>query len=464
MKSHTLAAISFVFANAPRSLASTNLFQEPDIASPGLRGRSRAHVPDKYGESHQETVPTSPLHETRIIGGSEARAHHHNFAVSLHDSIGAFCGGALIARDVVLSAAHCGGWRYDVVVGRHDLAGDRGQEIPMKREVPHPQYKKSKTDNDFLLVFLKSPATLGRDVATVALNSDPSVPRVGDEVTSMGWGDTAISDRLTVLPDVLHEVQVNVVSNDECESASGSVDGRRDSYNGKITQNMLCATGPGRDSCQGDSGGPLVAGGVQVGVVSWGISCASDVFPGVYARVSRAYDWITEEVCAGSDYAAEAGFDCPGRSAPAPAPTPRLPSDDNKPAPLPSWPSGDAPPTPSPSSPSGGAAPASRPAWASNDSDFGRPPSEGGSNDELCATLNKWACKDEEKRCKWKSGECNSKPGSSDQPDVGSNPSTGSCADLKRRECKDSSNCQWKKGWKMCLDKPHRKRAHNLFD
>jgi hypothetical protein len=36
-------------------------------------------------------------------------------------------------------------------------------------------------------------------------------------------------------------------------------------------------------------------------------------FPGVYSRVSQAYDWIVCEVCKDEEsmqYAAEAGFDC----------------------------------------------------------------------------------------------------------------------------------------------------------
>lgn len=45
-------------------------------------------------------------------------------------------------------------------------------------------------------------------------------------------------------------------------------------------------------------------------MVSWGIGCASDDFPGVYARVSSAYGWIKDEVCKGSKYASDAGFDC----------------------------------------------------------------------------------------------------------------------------------------------------------
>lgn len=66
---------------------------------------------------------------------------------------------------------------------------------------------------------------------------------------------------------------------------------------------MVCAgfAQGGKDTCQGDSGGPMVVKNFDgrhtlVGVVSFGKGCAAAGYPGVYARVSEMFDWISSEV------------------------------------------------------------------------------------------------------------------------------------------------------------------------
>ena len=157
-------------------------------------------------------------------------------------------------------------------------------------------------DNDFMLLRLRYPADTRYDIITP--NSSHSKPSVGSKVDVMGWGDTHISDHVEQLSDVLMTVDVKVMSNSDCDNSEGYIDGSYGNYHGQITSNMLCANdfANREDSCQGDSGGPLVQGDSLVGVVSWGIGCASNHFPGVYARVSKAYNWIENEVCKNSSY------------------------------------------------------------------------------------------------------------------------------------------------------------------
>ena len=94
----------------------------------------------------------------------------------------------------------------------------------------------------------------------------------------------------------------------------------------------------GTDSCQGDSGGPIISTigdqPVQVGVVSWGEGCARPGKPGVYSRVSGAYDWIAETACSlgASEYCEGGGPG--GTPAPAPNSTP-VPTPNSTPAPTP---------------------------------------------------------------------------------------------------------------------------------
>ena len=203
--------------------------------------------------------------DTRIIGGTEAIDGRYSYAVSLQDEIGHFCGGPLIAPDVVLSASHCTqeGDLYKAVIGRHNLNTADGDEIAVKTEIMHPGYSWSTTDADYMILILERPVQM-TDVDLVQV--DTGIVPVGAAVTVMGWGDTNEDPSIQTRSLELMETEVFVVSNEECEQSSGTVGGTNmfgwtiggyeQDYHDQITENMMCAEDHGEDSCQGDSGGP----------------------------------------------------------------------------------------------------------------------------------------------------------------------------------------------------------------
>ncbi|KAL7544974.1 hypothetical protein ACHAWF_008343 [Thalassiosira exigua] len=270
------------------------------------------------GNNHSRLTRADPMQstsnqakqESRIINGKEVTIGQYPYVVSLQNKFGHFCGGTLIAKDVVLCAAHCQGGSYSAVIGQHNLRDKDGETIPMKSEKPHPSYNSDTNANDVLLIFLSRPAREGK---VVKLNSNRAAPSVGQQVKVMGWGNTE-KDDWSPSSDVLLEAPLQMISNQVCSASAGKIYGYQDSYQGRINQSMMCAKGNHRDSCQGDSGGPLMLGPVQVGVVSWGFGCAHREFPGVYSRVSSAYSWIERQVCQGSRYASLAGFRCSNTS------------------------------------------------------------------------------------------------------------------------------------------------------
>lgn len=153
-------------------------------------------------------------------------------------------------------------------------------------------------------------------------------------VFAQGWGDTdpASGEASTSLASALHAATVSYVPNDECEDSKGyssiqsSVTKAEDyfEYEGTISDDMMCALGKSeQDACQGDSGGGLIRLGedsngdkdVQMGIVSWGLQCGDEDFPGVYARVGEHYDWIAERVCELSD-SPPSDFNCPTKPYP----------------------------------------------------------------------------------------------------------------------------------------------------
>ncbi|KAL7482728.1 hypothetical protein ACHAW6_008385, partial [Cyclotella cf. meneghiniana] len=219
----------------------------------------------------------------------QAVSGRYSYTVALSSNGFQFCGGSLIAPDVVLTAAHCiDGSSFSVVVGRHDLTTSSGEVIARKKAIKHPNYNTKSMVNDFAIVLLSKATT--QNVQFVKLNKDEAYPVAGANSRTMGWGDTTQGGSGS---NVLREVDLPVITNELCY----------EKYPGDIYASMICTFLPGKDSCQGDSGGPLIIPGSSadtdtlIGMVSWGIGCASSKYPGVYSRVSNGYDWIKTNVC-----------------------------------------------------------------------------------------------------------------------------------------------------------------------
>ena len=250
------------------------------------------------------------LQRDLIINGTIAPKDRYPYAVYLQDIDYSYCGGTLIAKDVVLTAAHCIPTQSDsfdnitVVISDHDLTDkELGDVIMIRENVIHPLYK-VETDNDFdiALSFLERSATISSD-NFISLNRNNSYPSDDTLATYLGWG---VINAQGEASSTLREVDVTVMTNEKCREINGTVyNNIRLSLLEHITPSMLCTFEHGKDSCQRDSGGPLIVRSghhtsnrdIQVGVSSWGVSCADPIFPGVASRVSYSWGFIRDNVC-----------------------------------------------------------------------------------------------------------------------------------------------------------------------
>ncbi|MFD8737589.1 serine protease [Streptomyces sp. NPDC059618] len=244
------------------------------------------------------TTPALASSDSVVIGSRPVRIADSPWTVALSSRdrfggtrAGQFCGGVVVGRTTVLTAAHCLGddvlgapprqaGDLKVIAGRGDLMSDDGKEIPVSDIWVNPHYDSDTNAGDFGVLTLAEPLPAS-SVIRMAPSGDPAY-EPGTAAVVYGWGDlTGGGDYASSL----RAADVHVLADSSCERAyPGNESG---TYG---AGSMVCAgeAAGGRDACQGDSGGPLVAQGRLIGLVSWGSGCGRAGSPGVYTRVSEA--------------------------------------------------------------------------------------------------------------------------------------------------------------------------------
>jgi len=284
---------------------------------------------------------------SNIVGGEKTKPGIYPFTVALGKwtrggKIAYQCGGTLINKWFVLTAAHCkkeiDGGLADIGDWKISTSNDcfsRGKCLPtnqiidIQALIPHAGFKISKTnvENDIMLVKLGTmveyndqsvvPACLplGRFDLNVLGISNFENGIDGVRAHAVGWGKTQVrsldtfskivSETLSsATTDVQRKVDLPLQTENKCKQSFPAV--RYDK--------QLCAGGEtGRDTCNGDSGGPLVINKFSkitknltpdtedsrwylIGIVSFGSSRCGTGLPGVFTRVSAHLDWIKQNL------------------------------------------------------------------------------------------------------------------------------------------------------------------------
>ncbi|XP_017326430.1 granzyme B(G,H) [Ictalurus punctatus] len=231
-----------------------------------------------------------------IIGGNEVDRHSRPYMASVQFKKAHMCGGFLIRKDYVLTAAHCvdnidhsGKDKLEVLLGAHNINQKESQQqrIQVQKYILHPCYKQHDNPNDIMLLKLLSVAKLNKYVKVIALPEKNENLPDHQECSIAGWGMTAQNSAGS---SVLREVKLQLQNNSQCKKLW---------QNYFDTDSMICTVSDGKKAfCKGDSGSPLICGNVPQGIAAFGKrdDCLSLTHPVVYMKISYFLPWIKEVI------------------------------------------------------------------------------------------------------------------------------------------------------------------------
>lgn len=259
------------------------------------------------GQSGAKSLTRSKI-ISRIIDGENATEGEFPFyaqVVALQEQIyegeryevSSFCGGAIIGKKHVVTAAHClTGYINDLIVYLAYYANSDTKDL-VRRDVDeywiHEGFSLETLRHDIGLVRWRKPVELTDLIQPIALYCDHGDTPANTSVRVAGHGVT--NDTNQYLPPDLEYADFRTTSQKVCKE-----------YYPFTTSENICAFGslPGTQrqaTCYGDSGSAMsqmMCGlPVEIAIVSFGSGQGCQVgFPDVYTRMSNYTNWLDRHV------------------------------------------------------------------------------------------------------------------------------------------------------------------------
>lgn len=237
--------------------------------------------------------------QSRIVGGQNVAKNSWSWIVEIQAAVANLkCYGSFVNSNWVVTAGHCCNrplTDYVVRSGVHNIS-DEGTIHEIKQLITHEEYSSSTLQNDICLIELKDHVEFNLEKSFVCLG-DPNEPveETKGQCFVAGGGKTEYENGENA--KFIQSIRVNVFSHAECLAGGGYRLGHINDFA------SFCAgyIEGGKDACTNDSGGPLICINDQnepvlQGLVSWGVRCALEKYPGIYTRVGSYLDWISQKI------------------------------------------------------------------------------------------------------------------------------------------------------------------------
>ncbi|XP_016985400.1 polyserase-2 isoform X2 [Drosophila rhopaloa] len=244
--------------------------------------------------------------EGRILNGVDAKILHNPWMALIKTPTEFLCGGTLITRRFVLTAAHCECSNKDCTKKHTDITArlaeyDRStlvdfgltyEDFPVEKVYAHKGFVMRNHQNDIALLKLKGIVEYKRQIQPICIPLESRKKSGMAKImkfTAIGWGKTQSGTN----SDVLQTVEINRIPNEDCENII---------WEGLVDSQICGGTGTKKDTCTGDSGGPISSSvyymgkwrETQIGITSFGPSQCGGA--AVYSDLMYFSDFIEQTV------------------------------------------------------------------------------------------------------------------------------------------------------------------------